>query len=127
LFDECGGFKHKPARIVVGGSMSGYVSVGNNSAISKNVHTLLALNKNEVEASYTTECSHCYNCVGNCPKKLIPHEMYKAMVLGRYDIVQKMFVHECIGCGLCSYYCLARFSMTEAFKIANKVITKQTL
>ncbi|MCL2519793.1 MAG: hypothetical protein FWE37_02135 [Spirochaetaceae bacterium] len=121
LFDECGGFKRKAARLVVGGAMSGYVAVTKEAAVTKDIHTVLALTAAEAAVRPTGECCHCYKCVANCPKKLIPYEMYKGITAGRLDLVNKMFLSECVSCGLCSYLCPARFDMAAAFKLATKL------
>jgi electron transport complex protein RnfC len=120
LFEECGGLRKKVERVIMGGPMTGYAVADLDTPLTKDVYMVLALTRKEVTSSHSTACSNCNRCMEVCPRRLVPHQIYKAVVADRYDYAENLAVKGCIECGCCAYVCPARLNLSQAFGVAKK-------
>jgi len=67
------------------------------------------------------QCSHCGNCVSNCPASLQVNKIVKLVDQGKLHDTIKYRVDECIECACCSYSCLAGRNLSSKVKEAKLV------
>lgn len=53
-------------------------------------------------------CIRCGNCINACPMGLSPVEIAGAYTKNDGEMLDKLMVDLCIGCGTCSYVCPAK-------------------
>lgn len=120
LFEECGGFKNRPARIIAGGPMMGGAAMDLQTPLTKTVGLILALSEKEAQKISQTACIGCGACLKACPMSLAPALLYKLFIAGQEAAVAKMGLADCVECGACSYVCPAKLPLSQAFGPAKK-------
>lgn len=113
---ECGGLTSEPARIVVGGPVSGRAVTNVNAPITKTTAAVVALTAKELGAAEEEPCIGCGMCARACPVALDPQLLHRYVAAGRQDDAVRGGVHECIECGLCSYVCPSRIPLVGRFQ-----------
>lgn len=112
VLDRCG-LSDSPTRIVVGGSMTGEaVADTDTTQILPTTRAVLAFKEDERDKKYL--CINCGRCAEVCPVDINPMRIYRAMELGRGDLLQDMDFDRCIGCMCCSYECPAKLNLAAA-------------
>jgi Na+-translocating ferredoxin:NAD+ oxidoreductase RnfC subunit len=66
------------------------------------------------------QCSKCGECNRNCPSGLKVNLIADLVDQGRINQVEKFHVIKCIGCGSCSYSCLAGRDMASKVRAAKE-------
>lgn len=112
VLDRCG-LSQNPSRVVVGGSMTGQsVADTDNTFVTATTRAVLAFREDERDKKYV--CIGCGSCTENCPSGLNPMMIYRAMEMGRGDLLQQMDYQHCIECMCCSYCCPAKLNLAAA-------------
>ena len=112
VLDRCG-LSDNPTRVVVGGSMTGEsVEDTDNTRITPTTRAVLAFKEDERDKKYL--CIGCGRCAEACPADLNPMLIYRAMEMGRGDLLQYMDYDNCIECMCCSYQCPAKLNLAAA-------------
>ncbi len=112
VLDRCG-LSENPTRIVVGGSMTGEsVEDTDQTRITATTRAVLAFREDERDKQYL--CISCGLCAEACPADLNPMLIYRAMEMGRGDLLQNMDYQNCIECMCCSYRCPAKLNLAAA-------------
>lgn len=118
VLERCG-LIEDPARVVVGGSMTGISVIDTeNTLVTPSTRAVLAFR--EDFKSYGFGCIGCSRCVHVCPKGLNPFFIYRAVKEKRYVAFRTLDVQMCIGCGTCSYMCPAKLDLSETIQRAAR-------
>jgi electron transport complex protein RnfC len=120
LIDALGGFTREPAKLIVGGPMTGMAQFTLEIPLTKEVTGLFALSNEEltVVGSYR-ECVNCGSCVTVCPVNLVPGVLSMYCAKGRFPEAAREGLFTCIECGCCDYVCPSRRPMVHLFRHAK--------
>ncbi len=119
LIDECGGLSSRPARIVMGGSLTGREVTNINAPITKGTASILALSDSEIHRAPALPCVGCGACLRSCPVSLDPVFLVRLIQAGAAGQAVRAGIDSCIECGLCSHVCPSRVPLTEAIRAAR--------
>ncbi len=110
-FEQCGGFKTQPGRVLDGGPMMGRAVASLEEPVVKATSALVAMDLKDSVVIEPTACLHCGKCVEACPLNLNPVEFARALDIDDEDereaILKKEDVAQCMECGCCAYVCPA--------------------
>ena len=120
IVEECGGFRERPARIVVGGPMCGLSVPDMDIPVVKGTSGILFLTEREVSLGDYGPCIRCKKCVLACPVGMLPNDLGAAVENGRLDLVEGMHPFDCIMCGSCSYVCPSRRPLAHFIKLGQQ-------
>ena len=119
LFEFCGGFKTKPARLVLGGPMMGIELSSALVPVVKGSSGVLALTAGEVGSNQPSPCIRCSSCVRACPVGLLPLEMAAHIRAGDLSGAVSLGLKDCIACGCCSFVCPSHIPLVHYFNFAK--------
>lgn len=122
IAEECGGFRERPARIIMGGPLCGQSVHSLDFPVVKGTSGLLFLAGKDVAASDYSSCIRCGKCVSACPAGLLPCDLGTAVEKGRFDLARGLNPLDCIMCGSCSYVCPARRPLSHYIKLAQQYV-----
>lgn len=125
LFEEAGGFREVPKKIVAGGPMTGFAVYDLDTPITKGSSGILALTAREVNEAPQTPCINCGRCVRSCPAGLTPTLLYKLIEHEEYKEAVNLGVNDCIECGACSYICPAHIPLVQGIRIGKRLARKK--
>lgn len=110
-FEQCGGFKTQPGRVLDGGPMMGRAVASLDEPVVKATSALVAMDLKDSVVIEPSACLHCGKCVEACPLNLNPVEFARALDIDDEDereaILKKEDVAQCMECGCCAYVCPA--------------------
>jgi len=109
LLNECGGIKEEPAKVVMGGPMTGVAQEDLEVPVVKAITGITVLPPAMAfgELEYM-ECVRCGKCVEDCPMLLYPNQISIYGEAGMYEKAEKWNTMDCIECGICAYVCPAQ-------------------
>ncbi len=119
LFEYCGGFNIKPARLVLGGPMMGIELSSAAVPVVKGSSGVLALTTGEIGNVHSTSCIRCSSCVRACPVGLLPLEMAAHIRAGDSTGAVSLGLKDCIACGCCSFVCPSHIPLVHYFSFAK--------
>lgn len=119
IISYCGGMDENTVKIVAGGPMMGKALVGLTQYTRKTDSGILCLTKKETDLNEPTNCINCGRCTENCPMRLIPSLMERAIGAKDYLQAEKLGVMNCIECGTCAYNCPAKRALTQSFNFSK--------
>lgn len=102
IVEECGGFREKPSRIIMGGPMCGFSVPSLDIPVVKGTSGILFLAGKDVAVKDYAPCIRCGKCVAVCPAGLLPCDLGNTVEKERFDLVRSMNPFDCILCGSCS-------------------------
>ncbi|MBN2077679.1 MAG: electron transport complex subunit RsxC [Spirochaetes bacterium] len=120
IVEECGGFRERPARVVIGGPMCGISVHDMEIPVVKGTSGILFLTGREVSLADYAPCIRCTKCVLACPVGLMPCDLGSAVEKGRLDLFEGMNPFDCIMCGSCAYVCPARRPLSHFIKLGQQ-------
>ncbi|MBF0219133.1 MAG: electron transport complex subunit RsxC [Gammaproteobacteria bacterium] len=123
LVDACGGFSQSPELLISGGPMMGQPLPSLRVPLVKGSNGLLALSRDEMNATEAMPCIRCARCVEVCPCGLLPLQMAATIRVGHPDAAVGLGLLDCIACGACAYICPARIPLTRYFNFAKGELT----
>ncbi|MBN1243156.1 MAG: 4Fe-4S dicluster domain-containing protein [Spirochaetales bacterium] len=126
LFEECGGFRHTPQRIVLDGALEGRVCPDLDIPITKTTAMVLALTAEETRTRPERACVRCGVCVQACPEGLDPMRLHKLYGKGLFQDMRAEGLGECTLCGACAYACPSRIPLAQCFATAMKRPPEET-
>ncbi|MCW4030091.1 MAG: electron transport complex subunit RsxC [Candidatus Bathyarchaeota archaeon] len=107
--------------VVVGGVMMGQALQTIDSPVTKRTSSIIVFAKSKAKKGQVqTACMHCGRCIGACPVRLHPIEIYNAAIKGEFEKAQKLYANDCIACGTCSYVCPSRLPLSATIKMARQ-------
>lgn len=116
VLERCG-LIEDPARVVVGGSMTGFsVMDTDNTLVTPSTRAILAFH--EDFKSLNIGCIGCSRCAHACPEGLNPFYLYRSIQNRRYGLFRVLDAQMCIGCGTCSYVCPSKLDLSETIQRA---------
>lgn len=122
LVKEAGGFKEKPAVILVGGPMMGQVQTDLSAPVTKSTGSLVCMMDWELgEKKEETVCIRCGRCVSVCSMHLMPMLVDRELKLGG-DVreLRRLHTQDCMGCGCCTYVCPSHIPLVERMAQARQ-------
>ena len=122
IFENCGGFKKDPNKVLMGGPMMGVAVSNLEGGIAKGTNALLAFCENEDKTVKNPVCIRCGRCASACPMKLQPMYMYMYQQKDDVPGMEQYHIMDCIECGACTYGCPGRLHLTHAFRTGKAKI-----
>lgn len=107
------GFLRKPAKIILGGPMTGAEIENLDTPILKNTPAVLGLPPEVLNLDTVEPCIRCGLCVESCPVEISPALIAIAVEKDRFDWAEEYGAEFCIGCGNCSYVCPSKRPMVQ--------------
>ena len=115
-----GGLSTPPAKIIIGGPMTGMAHYDLTIPITKETEGLFALTHDEIQLSGDyRQCINCGLCVKVCPVNLLPGVLSLYCAKDRFDMAEAEGLFHCIECGCCDYVCPSRRPMVHLFRHAK--------
>lgn len=124
VIGACDGYDGEPAKIIMGGAMTGFCAPDHTISIVKGTGGVVVLNPREAELLEESPCIRCARCVNACPVGLNPYLIRRYCDAGNLKGAQNANIMDCILCGCCSYACPARRYLTQTFKINKERIAQ---
>ncbi len=125
LFEFCGGFSEKPARLVLGGPMMGTQLGSAAVPMVKGTSGILALTSSEIASVQPAACIRCSSCVRACPVGLLPLDMAAHIRAGDSSGAVNLGLKDCIACGCCSFVCPSHIPLVHYFNFAKGELMEQ--
>ena len=107
-------------KIVSGGPMMGVAQSDLSACVGKTTSSLLFFGEKEAAAQSPTQCINCGRCIRQCPMKLSPRDIERAVISENFARTEELFVTSCMECGVCSYVCPAKRPLVQAIRLAKK-------
>jgi len=125
VFEFCGGFTEKPAKVIMGGPMMGVAQFSLETSVLKQTNAILALNAKDAVLPEESVCIRCGRCAMTCPMNLMPLYINASVQLRDYDSAKAYGVNDCIECGCCSYVCPAKRHLVQSIRLAKTELRKK--
>jgi len=120
VIESLGGLSTPPAKIIIGGPMTGMAHYDLTIPITKETEGLFALTHDEIQLSGDyRQCINCGLCVKVCPVNLLPGVLSLYCAKDRFDMAETEGLFHCIECGCCDYVCPSRRPMVHLFRHAK--------
>jgi electron transport complex protein RnfC len=126
LVEGLGGFQRQPAKLIIGGPMTGFAHYELSVPLGKDAGGLFALTEEEltVVGAYR-ECINCGRCVKVCPVNLVPGMLSMYCARDRFEEAAARGLFTCIECGCCDYVCPSRRPMVHLFRHAKHQLMEE--
>lgn len=122
VIDQCGGFKERPGKILMGGPMMGLGQFSTDVPIIKGSSGILVLTEEEAKPQKISACIKCGQCLEACPVHLQPLFISAYALKENFEGAEEYSALDCIECGACSYICPAKRPLTESIRFAKREI-----
>jgi electron transport complex protein RnfC len=107
LIDFCGGTVGNPAKLIMGGPMTGWAQSGTSASVVKGTSGVVVLTSDVIEQAEESECVRCGKCIDACPMFLMPNFIVQATKRRQWDKAEEWGALDCFECGCCSFECPA--------------------
>jgi len=107
LIDAAGGLTGGPAKLIMGGPMTGWAQEEPTASVVKGTSGVLALPAELVDVREEHACVRCTKCVEACPMYLMPNYIVEAAQKEDWRKAELWGAVDCFECGCCSYTCPA--------------------
>jgi electron transport complex protein RnfC len=107
LIEAAGGFAGSPAKLIMGGPMTGFAQEEAIANVVKGTSGVLALPPEMVDTREEHGCVRCTKCVESCPMYLMPNYIVEAVQKEEWEKAELWGALDCYECGCCSYTCPA--------------------
>ena len=122
LIEACGGLMPGTKQLLYGGPMMGMAIARTDIPVTKGCSGILALGQAAMEPK-ESPCIRCARCVNACPMNLMPAKIDAYARVNDFEGAEKFGAMNCMECGVCTYVCPAKRSLTQSCRVAKKVIT----
>lgn len=107
-------------KVISGGPMMGVAQADLTPCVAKTTSSLLFFGEKEAAAEEPTQCINCGRCIRQCPMKLAPRDIERAVLAKDFARTEELYVSSCMECGVCSYVCPAKRPLVQAIRLAKK-------
>jgi electron transport complex protein RnfC len=107
LIDAAGGLTGGPAKLIMGGPMTGWAQEEPTASVVKGTSGVLALPADLVDVREEHACVRCAKCIEACPMDLMPNYIVEAAQKEDWQKAELWGALDCFECGCCSYTCPA--------------------
>lgn len=126
LIEFCGGFKEKPAKIVMGGPMMGVAQWDINAPVTKGTNGILAFTERTARRYKDPyACLHCGKCVSVCPMHLMPLYLAQFAKNSDHEKCEKFGIMSCVECGSCAYVCPGHVPIVQFVRMTKAKINEE--
>ncbi len=123
IIDECGGIVEEPAKVVVGGPMTGRAQETLNVPVVKGTTGVVVLPPDmALEDMEYSDCVRCCKCVEHCPMLLYPNQISIYCEAGMIEDALEWNTMDCIECGICAYVCPSKRPITQLVQRTKPLI-----
>jgi len=123
VIDECGGIVEEPAKVVVGGPMTGRAQETLNVPVVKGTTGVVVLPPDmALEDMEYSDCVRCCKCVEHCPMLLYPNQISIYCEAGMIQDALEWNTMDCIECGICAYVCPSKRPITQLVQRTKPLI-----
>lgn len=122
IIDQCGGFKDKPGKVIMGGPMMGMAQFTIEIPAIKGTSGILVLDEIDSKIPDPSPCIRCGKCVDICPVNLQPLFISKLSLKKMYDEAEGYNPLSCIECGSCSFICPSKRPLLQSIRVAKREI-----
>jgi electron transport complex protein RnfC len=120
LVEALGGFTRQPAKLIIGGPLTGFAHGDLGVPLGKDAGGLFALTEQEITpVGAYRECINCGRCVAVCPVNLVPGMLSMYCAKDRFQEAAARGLLSCIECGCCDYVCPSRRPLVHLFRHAK--------
>lgn len=120
VIEQCGGYKEKPGKIIMGGPMMGIAQFTDEVPVIKGTSGILVLNEKDAKIPEPQQCIRCGKCVDICPVNLQPLFISQFALKNMYDEAEKYHALDCIECGSCSFICPSKRPLLQSIRVAKR-------
>ncbi|MDW7739963.1 MAG: electron transport complex subunit RsxC [Bacillota bacterium] len=123
LIEECGGIVAEPAKVVVGGPMTGRAQENLDVPVVKGTTGVVVLPPDmALEDMEYSDCVRCCKCVEHCPMLLYPNQISIYCEAGMIEEAEFWNTMDCIECGICAYVCPSKRPITQLVQRTKPLI-----
>lgn len=122
LIELAGGLHDKTERVISGGPMMGFAQSDLNVPVIKATNSVLCLLRDVNGAAENPVCLRCGKCISVCPMRLQPLYMYRYVVAGQPEQLQRLNLMDCMECGSCAFTCPGKLPLVEQFRNGKKML-----
>lgn len=116
----CGGYQGDPARLIVGGAMTGRSLSSDLVPTTKGVNCIVAATLADIAIrGPEMPCIRCGDCAAACPARLLPQQLHHAAQAGDRGALTRLGLADCIECGCCDFVCPSQIPLTARFHAAR--------
>lgn len=119
IINQCGGFRKKPSKIIMGGPMMGVAQFNTDVPVGKTTSGILCLTKASAYVEEPSNCIHCGKCTEICPIHLQPMYLAAYSQKSMWEKCAENHVLDCIECGSCSFICPAKRTLVSSIRVAK--------
>ena len=122
LIDACGGLVGNPAKLIMGGPMTGWAQSETVATVVKGTSGVVVMTADTVDLGEETDCVRCSKCIEACPMFLSPNFIVQSAKRGQWDKAELWGALDCFECGCCSFECPAYIPHVEYVRKAKAEI-----
>lgn len=123
LIAECGGIVEQPAKVVVGGPMTGKAQHNLDAPVVKGTTGVVVLPPElALEDIEYSDCVRCCKCVEHCPMMLYPNQISIYCEAGMVEEAAEWNALDCIECGICAYVCPSKRPIVQLIQRTKPLI-----
>jgi len=114
LIEECGGIMEEPAKVIVGGPMTGKAQETLDVPVVKGTTGVLVFPPEmAIEDMEYKDCVRCCKCVEHCPMMIYPNQISIYCEANMIAAAEEWNTMDCIECGICAYVCPSKRPITQ--------------
>lgn len=114
LVEQCGGFRKRPAKIIINGMVVGTEINSMSVSVTKSVKSVMFVPPENLYNQTYAPCIRCGKCRRICPEQLYPDLMIYPVVYGEFsDVPMEATLDLCSGCSLCNSVCPSRIPISQ--------------
>ncbi len=123
LINECGGIVEEPAKVVIGGPMTGRAQENLDVPVVKGTTGVIVLPPDmALEDMDYSDCVRCCKCVEHCPMLLYPNQISIYCEASMVELATEWNTMDCIECGICAYVCPSKRPITQLVQRTKPLI-----
>ncbi|MGM0573583.1 MAG: electron transport complex subunit RsxC [Bacillota bacterium] len=123
IIEECGGIAEEPAKVIVGGPMTGRSQETLEVPVVKGTTGVVILPPDmAIEDMDYYDCVRCCKCVEHCPMLLYPNQISIYCEAGLVVEAYQWNTMDCIECGICAYVCPSKRPITQLVQRTKPLI-----